>query len=175
MNIIAMVSDAGLSKGGTAPVAAYACCLVNEQDKRVIEESNLVPLEVYGLTGCGCNTAEFYAFLRGFELLAESFPGWSGEVMTDSNNTLQRFFGGWKMNGIPNEWIKRGTIARTALGKMTPVLLGGHPTETDLKNGIRWSRPPHLRVSVHNLWADSRCNDLLEVYRERKTAKQKRR
>lgn len=165
MQIVQMISDAGLVTPGTASLAAVAYCLINREDERALVGHGLLHPAACGLTGVGCNTAEFYAFLLGLETLARTCPGWSGTVCTDSNVTLQRFFGGWKMGGIPAAWVWRGQQARQQLGELTPVLLGGHPTKSDLEAGVRWSKAPHLPVSRHQVWCDERCTELLLPWR----------
>jgi ribonuclease HI len=131
--------------GGT-----WAWCAVDENDNRVAEGSGFVPAFIHPISN---NYTEFLALLLGLEAMEE---GWSGKVYSDSQLTLGRFFQGWKNRNIPDEFIFRAQKALNRLGKITPVLLSGHPSKNELKTGLSKSGRP---VSEHNAYVDRLCTN----------------
>jgi hypothetical protein len=90
----------------------------------------------------------------------EALPnGWSGYAYTDSQITIGRFFWGWHVDhNIPAAWSARVGRAITRLGKVTPVLLSGHPTLNDLRARVKVKTG--RMVSLHNVWCDAQCSRL---------------
>jgi ribonuclease HI len=162
------------------PVAVYAdggCVSCNPSPYggswawRQVDARGLVPQAMSGLfIACGessCqqsdhwpmpvvtnNAMEFVAVVLALEYLP---PGWHGQVCSDSRITLERFFNGARMAGIPDIWRLRGAEAMRPLdwAHCTPVLVKGHPTRADLATGVHAisGRP----VSEHNVRCDAAC------------------
>lgn len=104
------------------------------------------------------NYGEFYALLKGLEAMPQA---WSGRVYCDSQLTLGRFFHGWKNKNIPESLITRAQAAVHRIGKVTPTLLAGHPSKSDLEKGVT---PDGRPVSEWNVFVDKLCNDAGAAY-----------
>lgn len=169
MSIVAMYADGGISQAGKAPFGAWAYCLVDEAGEYVECDYGLLLPAAHGLEYVECNAAEFYAFLRGLEALAE-YAGetYAGNVCSDSQNTLNRFFGDWRCNGIPIDWIARrnALLLRFRFARLTPVLLAGHPTKAQLQEGKKGEFP----VSKHNVWCDRQCGEVIRAHKADRAA-----
>ncbi len=168
--IISMYADGGVigpnpsMLGGT-----WAYCLVDMQGLRIQTDSGIIlpaPARVHpsgfhdyevGTKAVECNQSEFYAFLRGLRSLPD---GWSGNIYSDSKNTIGRFFHGYGMSGIPDRWQQMAIEQVRRLGKLCPILLDGHPTRAQLLAGIGKRGQP---VSEHNCWCDQECTRLAEL------------
>lgn len=100
------------------------------------------------------NQTEYVAAALGLEALPDN---WSGELCSDSQVTLGRLFWGWQLKGLSTEWTSRAICALKRLGKITPVLLQGHPTKAEL---VRGTGSRGLPVSKWNKWADTCCQNL---------------
>lgn len=93
--------------------------------------------------------------------------GWSGQIVSDSEVTLGRFFKGWNWRktktsaGLPDKWMREWQQHRDRLGTLTPVLVAGHPSDHDLVVG----RKRNLPVSRFNRYCDSRCNEVIAGYK----------
>lgn len=172
----ALFADGGIigrnpsSIGGT-----WAWCLVDATGQRIATDSGFVltgegevahrPEDAEAWTGevVTNNVTELVALVRGLEALPTT---WRGAVCSDSQITLGRLFSAWAWNGIPDAWVERALAAmvRFAEGALTPVLLQGHPTRTDLAAGIGAKR--RLPVSEHNVFVDRLCNEAAERFLE---------
>jgi hypothetical protein len=105
------------------------------------------------------NVTEFLALAR---CLAPLPAGWEGPVYSDSQITLGRFFRGWETKGLPPDWVARvHEVILPRLGKLTPVLLDGHPTRSQLQAGV--GKRGNL-VSSFNKLCDHQCNLVAGVY-----------
>jgi ribonuclease HI len=160
--IVGMYADGGISAGGKAEFGAWAYCLIDAEGKFVEWDYGVLLPACHGLAHVECNAAEFYAFLRGLEALPD---GWSGKVYSDSQNTLNRFFQGWQMNGIPENWKMRMTLLER-LGTLEPILLAGHPTAKQLLQGWRQKGTKRYPVSKYNVWCDRQCGQCIQAHRE---------
>jgi ribonuclease HI len=150
--ITAVFADGGCITVNPSPIGGtWACVAVDQYDLHAWQRSGVIRPDDCGRPAVSNNASEFYALLVALEGLS---PGWSGRVHSDSLLTLNRFFGGGAMRGLPREWILRGSAALQRLGKLEPIHLSGHPTKAQLLCGIgRGGRP----VSKHNVFVDQAC------------------
>lgn len=135
--------------GGT-----WAYCSV--LDGRVAEEASglLTPTDI-GLPAVSNNVSELAAAVYGLKRMPDR---WSGVVYTDSSCTLLRIRQSpkqAKMNGVPPKLAQELFSQKNRLGRYKVVLLGGHPTSTELAAGLRTNGLP---VSRHNVACDEACN-----------------
>lgn len=154
--IIAVYADGGVVDRNPSQLGGtWAWCHVDAHGWRVDVNSGVLTPFADGGPGptIGNNQAEFYALLLGLEALPS---GWFGDVCSDSNNTLGRFFKGWATNGIPPRWVSRMllTLSRLDLTRVRPVLLQGHPSGAELLAGVGKTGRP---VSAHNVFCDREC------------------
>ena len=142
--------------GGT-----WAYVLTDERDEPLSEASGLILTEEIGFPVTN-NLSEFIALVKALEAVP---PLWAGRVCSDSNVTLGRFFKGWKITGIPEEWVRRGEKARLRidLERCRLVLIDGHPTGAHLSAGT--GKRGHL-VSRHNVRCDYLCRTRSIEYQE---------
>lgn len=152
--IIAVYSDGGLVIRNPSPYGgAWAWCGVNEENLIVESKSGLLVPEKLGIAEISNNTAEFCAMARALRAMPK---GWSGTAYSDSELTLNRIFGNWDAGkGLPEGWMKAARKNLKRLGKITPVLLSGHPTRQELLNGVCKRRG--RQVSGFNVWCDEEC------------------
>lgn len=129
----------------------YAWCGVTSSGHRVISGRDTV-LESKLKQPVTNNHTEQIAIIKALEAMPE---GWSGKVYSDSNVALFRVFWNGGTKNLP--WIieERTKEAVRRLGKLEPMLLQGHPTETDLIVGIGERRG--IPVSIHNHFCDIQC------------------
>ena len=150
--ITAVYADGGCVGHNPSTIAGtWAACLVDEHEDRAREVSGVIRPRDIGSKFVTNNHAEFYGLLRGLEELPD---GWSGTACSDSKVTLGRFFLGWKLTAIPPEWSRRMGFALRRLGKITPLLVNGHPTKLQLLENSGHSGRP---VSSFNVWCDLEC------------------
>ena len=149
--IISIYSDGGTVGANPSLIGGtWAWCAVDENDNRVLEASGFVEANSHPISN---NYTEFLALLNALEAMQ---PNWSGLVYCDSQLTLGRFFHGWRNRNIPDEFVFRAQKAVNRLGKVTPVLLSGHPSKGELKGGLSKSGRP---VSHHNVYVDKLCSE----------------
>lgn len=176
--VAAVFADGGVSYVNPSPYGgAWAFCHVDQHEHRVREGRGVFapwePEQRYmpylGSVGrdkrstqqpcISNNQMEFYALLVALETLPD---GWSGFAYSDSQITLGRFFYNWNpYKGVPVEWVGRMRDVTKRLGKVTPVLLSGHPTRRDLAELVK--RSTGRMVSLHNVWCDEECSRLTAV------------
>lgn len=153
-------ADGGcVSKNPSTIAGTWACCFVNNDN---IVESDfgdcafsgyLTPNDIL-LPTVSNNVMEVYAILKALE---NSHRDWYGTIYSDSNIALNRFFSGWKWNGVPDWMISRYEFVKSRMqnfSKINFVLLQGHPTKKELETGIGNSGRP---VSKWNVWCDETC------------------
>lgn len=147
--IVAVFSDGGVIGQNPSKLAGtWASCLVDEHEDRVREVSGVVRPRDIGVAAVTNNHSEFYALLRGLEEVPD---GWEGIACSDSAVTLGRFFSGWKLTGIPPDWVHRMVVLLQRMGPVQPLLVNGHPTKLELLNGQGVRGKP---VSRFNVWCD---------------------
>ena len=109
---------------------------------------------------------ELAAIGHALELLPN---GWSGTLYSDSDNALGRIFRGWRMKNVPTRFASWIMSHRARLGEIRTVLLAGHPTNEELRTGIKYkpqsdgTKKP-CPVSKHNVWADRACTKAADYY-----------
>lgn len=140
--------------GGT-----YAYRLVMDDDRCFGTGGILTPDRTGG--SVTNNQTEMLAVLTGLRQVPDD---WAGTIYSDSMVTLGRLFLEWKWKNIP-PWMHRlFTAQRTRLkhwDKIKWVLLDGHPTAAQLRDGV--GKRGHL-VSIHNVWCDQACKDAGAAY-----------
>lgn len=150
---VAVYCDGGVvGKNPSDLGGTYAWCWVDKGGNRVLESSGVCH---FGEPVTN-NVSELVAMLDCLQNLPS---GWSGKVYSDSLITIGRVFYGWKANGVPKcllDGLERGT---ERLGKLTPILLDGHPTKKELAANRGHRGHP---VSIHNVWCDKECNRLAD-------------
>lgn len=153
--IKAVYADGGMIAASRSAIGgSWAFCFVDENGEHVLERSGTLRPPV-GYDSVTNNMMEYYALLHALCLLPD---GWSGPVYTDSLCTIQRVCKKSpeeEIIGLPSMWVwsMRKQIAR--LGKLTLILLDGHPTKEQLASGTGKRGNP---VSIHNAWCDEECN-----------------
>ncbi len=159
--ITAIYADGGAIAGSRSAIGGmYAWCHVDAADRRIVTGSSLILPREFALPTITSNVTEFLGLLAAMEALPD---GWHGTVHSDSRMTLQRFFSGAKLNGIPQPLIKRLRVLhkRFDMGRMPYVLLDGHPTPEQLAAGRGKTGKP---VSKHNVWCDRACKRIGKEY-----------
>lgn len=107
------------------------------------------------------NVTELLAIVIALEQLP---IGWNGPVHTDSQNAMNRVRcpDDSKFKNVPGFLVDRAKAATKRLGKLRFVLVGGHPTKSELRTGRNEAGLP---VSVHNCWCDGQCQDRAKEFR----------
>lgn len=160
MALVAVYADGGVIKTNPSMIGGtYAWCHVDDIGLHVREAGGVLKYGDVLDTSSGTplkitnNHSEFYALLLCLEQLRK---GWSGQVVSDSEVTLGRFFWGWTRSGIPNDWCQRADAVVARLSKLTPIHVAGHPSKSELRlNRSKKGKP----VSIHNVWCDRRCKE----------------
>ena len=131
--------------GGT-----WAWCAVDKAGRRLDCGSGVIDPKDVGYPAVTNNVSELYAALQALE----SAPtGWSGILYTDSKVTLYRLTTSNKFTKVPRELIDKCLHLRR-WRQWSVILLGGHPSKSDLEVGFDHRGLP---VSRHNRWCDERC------------------
>lgn len=172
--IIAVYADGGVIGANPSPIGGtWAYCWVDTEGRRLYERSGVVvPVEracaepampfpacAVGLPSVTNNLSEFVALARCLRSLPD---GWSGDVYSDSQITLGRFFRGWRCEAIPDGWAEQIPRIIARLGSLRPHLLDGHPTKAQLASGVGKRGNP---CSEHNVWCDEECGHVALRYR----------
>lgn len=153
--IIAVYADGGVIGRNPSEIGGtWAWCHVDADGEYIQCASGVIRPAQIGLPAVTNNVTEFAALARALRALPD---GWSGEVYSDSRITLGRFFEGWKLEGIPENWHDCVQRHIRRLGELNWTLLDGHPTQAQLATGIGKRGNP---VSRHNAWCDKECNRL---------------
>jgi ribonuclease HI len=157
--IVALYTDGGCvgpnpSKlGGTT-----AWCGVDAEGCVVVRGGSILTPARATLPTVSNNVAELWAVMEALQAMPD---GWNGTLFCDNLLTLQRLWGTWPWNNVP-DWMKdraQGEVAR--MGIIIPVLLAGHPTKKELAEGV--SKEGRL-VSPHNVACDKECQRQAKVF-----------
>ena len=162
MTIKALYTDGGvLDASSSTDGGAYAYCLVNEFDERIVEVARFVTPAELAMPAVTNNLTELLALVRGIAALPND---WAGTVYSDSWVSLQRVFLGAKLNNVPDWLIADVEATRERLKAMqaTYVLLDGHPTRAQMAAGKGKRGAP---VSEHNVFCDAACNRVMREWR----------
>lgn len=161
----AMYCDGGCIDENPSPFGGtWAFCYTDnpatDKGERLYAASGVLPATEFGQC-IGNNVSEFAAMLFA---LSAAPDGWFGRVYCDSHITLGRFFPQYALlhsnkgktfalKGVPDRFAERlqGVLKRIDVEMCSPVLLNGHPTKAELKEGRSKEGRP---VSLHNVWCD---------------------
>ena len=147
--------------GGT-----WAFRLIGFGEVILAERSGIVLPAEAGLPTISNNYTELLACLRALQSLPD---GWEGVLHTDSQVTLLRLTRDRpSFNGIPEEMVEETWRQRKRMGKLTLVLLDGHPTRAHLLAGVGKRGYP---VSEHNVACDKACTRQSVEFLKRKHSK----
>lgn len=151
--VAAISADGGVIKKNPSDIGGtWAWVAVDAHGNRVFEASGVVPAPIG--RPVSNNHTEQIALTLALEAMHD---GWSGTVYSDSKIALGRIFSGWREKNLPANISERSRNAVKRLGRIETVLLQGHPTKDDLKNGIGKKR--NLPVSIHNVRCDWLCGE----------------
>jgi ribonuclease HI len=120
--------------------------------------SGVVTPETIGVDGITNNVTELYAALRALESVPRD---WAGTLFSDSKCTLMRLTNCRKWRGVP-DWLRVRVQKRRAGRKYVTGLLGGHPTQAELKRGLGKRGHP---VSEFNVFCDKECTRLARAFK----------
>lgn len=158
---VALYTDGGCVRANPSKIGGtWAWCAVNAFGKRIAESSGFRPwLRGDNPVGITNNFMELMAAV----LALEAMPGgWSGTLYTDSSLTLHRLTTpNAPFRNIPIAWVRRAAAAVSDLGAFRVVLLSGHPTREELRQGFSVEGK---HVSEHNRWADKECARLAAIF-----------
>jgi ribonuclease HI len=153
-----LFTDGGVILKNTSPIGGtWAWCRTDALGQQVFQESGTKIFEPLTTN----NQTELFAVVRAFEALP---CDWVGTVHTDSAITLGRVHLSYKWTNIPKWMHKRYQQAvqrLTHFADFKYVLLKGHPTNVDLRNGQTKFGVP---VSWHNVWCDRACKQAGEKF-----------
>lgn len=159
-----LFADGGVVEVNPSPVAGcWAWCAANQFGWRVIENGGFVLADPGQVISN--NQMEWCAVM----LALESQPdGWSGALVTDSQNVLirlaylQEHLGDPQTlvpKNLPWQWYRRMVTSILRLGPLTLRHVKGHPTAADLKRGytINPDGSRKYDVSDQQVWCDQEC------------------
>jgi ribonuclease HI len=106
------------------------------------------------------NFSELFAATEALEAMPDNFFG--GILYTDSRITLLRLTTSNSFKGIP-DWLRIRTLDLRRNRKWKVVLVAGHPTKIELKQGFR--KRNGLPTSKWNQWCDRECTRLAKGFR----------
>ena len=157
-------TDGGcIKKNPSALGGTWSWCLVDKNGKRLDCAAGIITPKDIGLPTVSNNVAELYATLMALESAPK---GWAGILYTDSKVTLLRLTTSDKFNGVP--LVLRDKCLRLRRWRQwSVVLLGGHPSKSDLEVGYDHRGLP---VSRHNQFCDDRCRSMAERFLNKETA-----
>lgn len=160
--IVALYADGGvISKNPSTLGGTWAWCAVDVEGNRVIERYGSIPAR-NGRPITNNHTEQI-----AITLALEAMPDrWTGVLYSDSNVAIGRVFDNWGTKNLPANISDRSRAVRARLGKVTAVLLQGHPTKADLAVGIGAKR--NLPVSIHNVWCDKACTLAAEEFKAKR-------
>ncbi len=153
-----LYTDGGVIQKNPSPYGGtWAWCLV-EDNSIVHQDSGIIQPIDLGLEKISNNVSELYAAMRGLSFLPTE---WNGTIHIDSEVTLWRITTSNSFNNVPI--FIRDKVLELRAGKFWKViLLGGHPTKAELKQGYR--KRNNLPVSKWNQWCDQECTRLAEQF-----------
>jgi ribonuclease HI len=161
-----LFSDGGVVEVNPSPVAGvWAWCATDQTGWRIIEDSGFVLATDSPISN---NQMEWCAAMMALEAMPDQ---WSGTLVTDSRNVLDRLAYLRRNLGLPAsqvivprnlpwQWYRRMVTSMLRLGDVTFRHVKGHPTAADLKRGFTLT-PDGARkydVSDQQVWCDAECN-----------------
>ena len=158
--MLSIFSDGGvLGRNPSTAGGTWAWCHVRD-DEIVRSASGIVTPDEIGLPTVTNNLTELLALLLAYESLpAEDSEGCVGH--TDSQVTMFRFRPKCKKyEGVPSALVNR---VKAVVLRHQPkiVLLGGHPSQAELRAGMGKRGLP---CSKWNCWCDDACNKRAKAF-----------
>lgn len=142
--------------GGT-----IAVCFVDKSHKKIKEYARLFTCHDLKIKQITNNQMELLAIIEGLKRTEDDM---TLHVCSDSIVSLGRVFMGYAMTNVP-DWMQEELRAQKRRlvhwGKFTWELIGGHPTQIDMRRGS--NRKGH-RVSGWNQWCDNKCSNMAQYY-----------
>ncbi len=123
------------------------------KDTKLYEASGVLEPDDLGMPLLSNNHAELVAALRALEFVG---PCWRGTLFTDSNVTKHRLEGRGSFDGLSRSLEARLVRVRETMG-CEVVLLAGHPTLAELKQGFKIKPSGPLPTSSWNVYCDQTC------------------
>ena len=158
--VTTLYSDGGVVERNPSPVAGvWAWCAADQTGWRVIEDGGFILATDGQISN---NQMEWCAAMLALEAMPN---GWSGALLTDSRNVLDRLAYLRAHLGLPDsqvvvpknlpwQWYRRMVTSLLRLGEIDFRHVKGHPTAADLKRGFTASGQP---VSDQQVWCDAEC------------------
>jgi ribonuclease HI len=164
--VTTLYSDGGVVEVNPSPVAGvWAWCAADQTGWRLIENGGFVLATDGPISN---NQMEWYAAMLALEAMPS---GWSGALVTDSRNVLDRLAYLRRHLGLPEsqvvvprnlpwQWYRRMVTSLLRLGDVHFRHVKGHPTAADLKRGYTLSADGARKYDVadQQVWADAECN-----------------
>jgi len=159
--VTTLYSDGGVVEINPSPIAGtWAWCATNALGWRTIEDSGFILALDEPISN---NQMEWVAAMQALEAMPD---GWSGTLVTDSKNVLDRLAYLKAHLGLPAsqvivprnlpwQWYRRMVTSMLRLGDVGLRHVKGHPTAADLKRGFTDKGRP---VSYQQVWCDAECN-----------------
>lgn len=166
--IVAVFCDGGVVGANPSTIAGtWAWCAVDDTDFQVSFGSGFIPAKDVPGSSISNNQTEWYAAMRA---LAGMAPAWSGELVSDSQITLNRLAHLYQhRNHQPSfltvpvnldwRWYRAVYDSFRTLGSVTFRHVKGHPTRVDLGRGHTLDDAGERKydVSRHQVWCDIEC------------------
>ena len=161
--VLTLYSDGGVVEVNPSPVAGvWAWCATNSRGWRIIEDGGFVLATDGPISN---NQMEWCAAMQALEAMPD---GWSGTLVTDSRNVLERLayltdhLGDTQTlvpRNLPWQWYRRMVTSILRLGPLTFRHVKGHPTAVDLKRGYTVDEHGRRKhdVSDQQVWCDAEC------------------
>ena len=161
--MLKLFTDGGVIKRNPSPYGGtYAWILVEDGEEVDNCYGTIFPKKMDSIFVTN-NQTELYAVIQGLKSL---YDDEIADICSDSNVTLGRLFRGSPFNNIPQWMQKELARERSRLknfNKFTYTLIGGHPTQRELEEGINEKGHP---TSKWNVWCDEKCNEESMKYLE---------
>lgn len=164
--VTTLYSDGGVVEVNPSPVAGlWAWCATDQTGWRVIEDGGFILAEMDKTISN--NQMEWCAAMQALEAMPD---GWSGTLVTDSKNVLDRLEYLRRHLGLPEsqvvvpknlpwQWYRRMVTSMLRLGDVGFRHVKGHPTAAELKRGFTVSADGARKydVSDQQVWCDAEC------------------
>ena len=161
-----LFSDGGVVEHNPSQIAGvWAWCAADQTGWRIIEDGGFVLATDGPISN---NQMEWCAAMMALESMPN---GWTGTLVTDSRNVLDRLAYLRRHLGLPDnqvvvprnlpwQWYRRMVTSLLRLGEVNVRHVKGHPTAADLKRGYTVSADGARKydVSDQQVWCDAECN-----------------
>jgi len=156
--VTTLYADGGVAEINPSPIAGvWAWCATNALGWRIIEDGGFILATGEPISN---NQMEWAAAMQALEAMPD---GWSGTLVTDSKNVLDRLAylkanlgnpNALSPRNLPWPWYRRMVTSILRLGEIQLRHVKGHPTADDLKRGFNAKGQP---VSSNQVWCDAEC------------------